>query len=100
MPRKKQSSEGCNRHGASTAVGHKQRCSQEGNIETKNEKMKNFPVDKEVEGESGWKAILVDRTSPSLCVWQRSLALLRESAGATAWFLCVCVCVDNFYLCL
>ena len=43
--------------------------------------MKNFPVDKEVEGESGWKAFLVDRTSPSLCVLQRSLALLMESVG-------------------
>ena len=37
--------------------------------------MKNFPVDKEVEGELGWKAFLVDRTSPSLCILQRSLAL-------------------------
>ena len=54
--------------------------------------MKNFPVDKEVEGESGWKAILVDRTSPSLCVWQRSLALLRESAGSYC-MVSVCVCV-------
>ena len=34
-----------------------------------------------MEGESGWKAFLVDRTSPSLCVLQRSLALRMASVG-------------------
>ena len=55
--------------------------------------MKNFPVDKEVEGELGWKAFLVDRTSPSLCILQRSLALLMESVG----HYCM-VYIYNFYL--
>ena len=55
--------------------------------------MKNFPVDKEVEGELGWKAVLVDRTSPSLCILQRSLALLMESVG----HYCM-VYIYNFYL--